>query len=620
MANPNEQTPTNKVCGVLSVELQILGDYIFSSFPFLSFFFFFFSSLLTKTLLLHMHSHSQNITMPQSSAFSSIFVQVNDSAVPAAASHSVHVNGSVVPATASRPAHVQSADDIAALLSNMSISEPTVVKPTSASPSRSHASKSPVAITSASKDFPPLRQHQQRSLADIAPSVNKASVLDRIAERRRRVIADIAPSVNKASVLDRIAERRRRVIADIAPSVNKASVLDRIEERRRRRAIANITDTSSSTLKTSTTSSRVSPPTTVADPVPVLTCQKLSSSPSAVAATIPIVPAAMPEPAVAASAPQPDVAIVVPDAVSTVTPEPAVAASAPQSDVAIVVSEVLSTFVSKSTVAAVVSETGIAAIVSAIVSELAALTPPPLPDLIPITSEPICPSLIPTRRYGYIRTWLPGSYRENKDDKWRYTHMCDRIEISDRIWDGESLIPSAATGRRPRYQVPGAYRKATHPVSQTPISGQISPVFMPHTTTRLPKHFKPVWLTCKPAKGKARGDSRYCQARPRGFRGRGPYGYHTPRKGRRCVCPIHDGTAKWHIKPHHWGTTPAESGVDRWPKPKKSNKKVRWADKVATVFPGEKPANQCLPQVPSTTDPATIDDDFPEGFCMCIGS
>ena len=37
-----------------------------------------------------------------------------------------------------------------------------------------------------------------------------------------------------------------------------------------------------------------------------------------------------------------------------------------------------------------------------------------------------------------------------------------------------------------------------------------------------------------------------------------------------------------------------------------------------TVFPGEKPWNQCLKQVPHSEDEATIDDDFPEGFCMTI--
>ena len=545
--------------------------------------------------------------MPQSSAYSSIFVQVNGSVVPAAASQSVHVNGSVVPAAAGRPAHVQTVDDIAALMSDMSISKPTVVKPTSASPSRSHASKLPVATTSASKGCPPLRQHQQRSLANIAPSVNKASVSDRIAERRRRVIANITPGSKRPTLP--------------------------------------VKDTSSSTLKTSTTSSSVSPPTTATDPAPVLTSQKLPSSPSAVAATIPIVSTVTPEPVVAASIPQPDVAVVVPEPVSTVTPEPAiaasipqpdvavvvpepvytvtpepaVAASAPQPDVAVVVSELVSTFVSKSTVGAVVSETNIATIVSAIVSALVALIPPPLPDLIPITSEPICPSLIPERHYGYIWSWVAGSYRQNAEDKWTIGHICDRIEISDRVWDAESLIPSVATGRRPRYQVPGMFKPATYPVTQTPIPNQLSPVFMPHTTTRLPKHFAPVWLTCKPVKGKARGDSRYCSARPKGARGRGPHGYTTPRKGRRCLCPAHDGIAKWHIEPQQWATTPAESGVDRWPKPKKCNKKVRFAENVVTVFPGEKPADQCLPQVPKTSDPAMIKDDFPEGFCETIG-
>ena len=328
-----------------------------------------------------------------------------------------------------------------------------------------------------------------------------------------------------------------------------------------------------------------------------------------------------PESAVAASAPQPDVATVVPESVSTVTPEPAVAASVPQPDVATVLSQLLSTFVAKSTVAAVVSETDITTIVSAIVSavsELVAAAPPPLPDLIPITSEPICPSLIPKRRYGWVYSNIQGSYRQNQDHKWNYSHVYARVEISDQIWEAESLIPSVATGRRPRYQVPGMFKPATYPVTQTPIPNQLSPVFMPHTTTRLPKHFAPVWLTCKPKRGRARGDSHYCPARPRGGRGRGELGYHEPQLGRHCFCSIHDGTARWHMDPQEWGTTPAESGKDRWPKPKKSNKKVRFAEQVATVFPGEKPWEQCLRKVPSSKDKATIEDDFPEGFCMTI--
>ena len=149
--------------------------------------------------------------MPQSSSLSSVFVPVNGSVVPAAASQSVHVNGSVVPAAASRPAHVQTVDDIAALMSNMSISKPTVVKPTSASSSRSHASKLPVATSSASKDCPSLRQHQPRSLANIAPSVNQVSVSDRIAERRRRVIANITPGSKRTKLAVKATSSSSRV-------------------------------------------------------------------------------------------------------------------------------------------------------------------------------------------------------------------------------------------------------------------------------------------------------------------------------------------------------------------------------------------------------------------------
>ena len=498
------------------------------------------------------------ITMPQSRASSSIPVPVNGSVVPATASHSVHVNGSAVPAAASRPAHVQSIDDIAALMSNMSISKPTVVKPTSASSSRSHASKSSVAT---------------HSLANIAPSVNKASVYDRIAERRRRTTLPV---------------------------------------------------------KTSTTSSRVSPPTTATDTEPVLTSHKLSSpSPPAVATTIPVVPAATPEPAVAASAPQPDVAVVVPQPVSTTMPEPAIVSpttnitdtvpvlTSQQPDVTAVVSDLVSTFVFKSTVP-VASKTNIATIASAILSELAALIPPPLPDLIPITSEPINPSLIPKRRYGFIYTWLPGSYRQNEEDKWTFDHLTQRIRISDHFYDADSLIPSVATARRPRYQVPDRFREATIPFTETPIPDQITPVFMPHTTTRLPPHFEPVYVPTKPKEGRARGDSKYCSGRPRGEKGRGTHGYHALNKGRLCGCLEHEGADKWHVRPQKWGTTPAESGKDRWPKPKKSNKRVRWAQKIITIFPGEKPVDQCLPQVPLSSDPATREDDFPEGFCDTV--
>ncbi|CAF9925122.1 MAG: hypothetical protein ALECFALPRED_002910 [Alectoria fallacina] len=125
-------------------------------------------------------------------------VHVNDSVVPTAASL-VHVNDSVVPAAASHPS-VNTVDDIVTIYSAMSIDEPTTVKPTSASPSTSHASKSKLTVaaaTSAFKGCPPLRQRQQRSLANVAPSVNSASVLDRIAKRRQRVVANLASGSNR---------------------------------------------------------------------------------------------------------------------------------------------------------------------------------------------------------------------------------------------------------------------------------------------------------------------------------------------------------------------------------------------------------------------------------------
>ncbi|KAL9134289.1 MAG: hypothetical protein Q9175_004528 [Cornicularia normoerica] len=118
----------------------------------------------------------------------------------------VHVNDSVVAAAASRPP-VNIADNIATLFSAMSISKPTTVKPTSASPSTSHASKSMlpvIAATSATKGCPPLRQHRQRSLAKIAPSVNSVSVSDRIAERRQRVIAKLAPGSKRPTPLVKV--------------------------------------------------------------------------------------------------------------------------------------------------------------------------------------------------------------------------------------------------------------------------------------------------------------------------------------------------------------------------------------------------------------------------------
>ena len=122
-----------------------------------------------------------------------------------------------------------------------------------------------------------------------------------------------------------------------------------------------------------------------------------------------------------------------------------------------------------------------------------------------------------------------------------------------------------------------------------------------------------------PKKGKARGDLKYCSGRPRGYSGRGPHGYTTLCKGRLCGCGgDHEGAKKWHVHPSRWATTPAESGKDRWPKPKKCNKTVRFADPIKTFFAGEKPWDQVLEGVPESEDPATREDDFPEGFCVTV--
>lgn len=220
------------------------------------------SSLATASSCSQVHVNGSAVP-----AAASRFIHVNGSAVPAAASH---VNGSVVPATASRSAHV---DDITQMLNNMSIDKPTTVKSTSASSSRTYASKLPLAITaatSASKGCPPLRQHQ--SLA--TSSVNSTSVLERIAERRRRVIANTTSSVNRASIQDRIAERRRRVntnnlAADDQrpkPSVKFTPTSTRKSSSTSSRVLSEFTPTS--THKSSSTSSRVRP---------ALTAQLLSS-------------------------------------------------------------------------------------------------------------------------------------------------------------------------------------------------------------------------------------------------------------------------------------------------------------------------------------------------------
>lgn len=221
--------------------------------------------LLHKPLTLPLLSHSTNITMPQliSSSFSVNRATAAMQSLAARSRIPVHDNGSVVPATASR-LPVKTANDVATLFAAMSISKPTTVKHTSASSSSSIASKSRLPIPtalSASKGCPPLRQHQQRSLAKVAPSVNTASVLERIAERRQRVIANLAPGSKRPT-----------------PPVKV---------------------TPTSTLKSSSMPSRV-PSLTPITAAPASTSQPLST-PSAVVVPAAAVPAAAVPPAVPAT-------------------------------------------------------------------------------------------------------------------------------------------------------------------------------------------------------------------------------------------------------------------------------------------------------------------------------
>ena len=194
------------------------------------------------------------------------------------------------------------------------------------------------------------------------------------------------------------------------------------------------------------------------------------------------------------------------------------------------------------------------------------------------------------------------------------------MQISDEVWNSETLIPSASTGRRPRVRLPGRSRPATYPLTRTPIPHQLSPVLLPHTTSTLPlpRHFSPVYLTLRPKK--KRGDNDYCAARPKRPGPRGRYGYGVLFKGRKCDCRWHDGEIpfhSFHLFPHQWGTSPAESGVDPDPPRKKVTsrpRKVRFAENLIDVFDGIKPQNAVIIGVQPSQDPTTREQDFPEGF------
>ncbi|KAF6234213.1 hypothetical protein HO173_007633 [Letharia columbiana] len=418
----------------------------------------------------------------------SLSVNRASAAMPSLAASSripVRVNDSVVPAAASRPS-VKTAGDIATLFSAMSISKPTVVKPTSASPSTSHALKSKLPIaasTSASKDCPPLRQHQQRSLAKIAPLANSASVSERIAERRQRVIANLAPGPKRSTPPVKI--------------------------------------TPASTIKSSSTSSRVP------SLLPVTTAPASTSQPSSMPSDV-IVPAA---------------------AIPVAVPAP--------------------------------------------------------------------------RRYGWLTVQMPDNFRQDKPGE--CNHIYALVQISDRIFDAESLIPSAPTGRKARVQLLGRFKPANIPLTRTPIPHSISPVFLPHTMSQFPRHFSPVYLPRRLKSYKIRGTSDYCPARPSKPGPRRNCGYGPLYKGRTCDCCEKDGDVpvrNYNIPPYQWATTPAESGVD--PHPRKSRtdrprKVVQFAEDLIHTFAGARDPNASFIWEGTSKDTATRERDFPEGFPLYEG-
>ncbi|CAD6572690.1 MAG: hypothetical protein ASARMPREDX12_005373 [Alectoria sarmentosa] len=469
------------------------------------------------------HSSSFSLVNHASTAMSSLAVrsripvQVNDSVVPAAASH-VHVNDSVVPAAASHPS-VNTVDDIATAYSAMSIDKPTTVKPTYASPSTSHAAKSKLTVaaaaTSASKGCPPLRQRQQRSLANVAPSVNSASVLDRIAERRQRVVANLASGSNRPT-----------------PPVKV---------------------TPTSTLKSS--------PVVAAIPKAVI--------PAAAAIPVAVIPAA---------------------AVSE-TVIPAVAA-----------------------VAEAVTP-AVAAVTEAVIPAIAAVPEVCVPEV--CIPEVCVPAAAPApRRWGRLIVQMPYNYRQ--DTVGKRDHVEVLVQISDQVWDSDSSIPSASTSRKPRARLPGRFRPATIPLTQTVIPDRLSPVLLPHTMSYFPRHFQPVYLTRRP--DKARGCSPYCPARPRFLGPRRDYGYGMLYNGRTCECCEDDGEIPFqcfNIPPGQWETSPAESGVDTNPpvvRTDRPRKKVRFAEDLTDTFQVLKDPRGVFKGEPKSKDRSTRAKDFPEGF------
>lgn len=530
-----------------------------------------FSSSVKRTVN---HTSINHTSVAMSSHATASQVHVNGSAVPAAASRFVHANGSVVPATASRPAHV---DDISQMLSNMSIDN------TSASSSRTYASKSPLAITtatSASKDCPPLRQHH--SLA--TSSVNSASILERIAERRRRVIANTTPSINHASVHDRIAERRRRRL-----NANNLAADDQ-------RPKPSVKLTPTSTHKSSSTSSRVRP---------ALTAQLLTSLSTT---TVPNTPV--------------DSSLIANDGSLIGDESSDTTASVTSIDLTAAISELTYVAVGypHTNLAVATPESPVAVIPEPELAYVRELTMPANPaiELVASQFQP-APTIHRPRRYGYVFYRAFGCYRQVTEKQWTRKRITQHVEISDRVSNIGTRIPSRATSLVPRRQLPGRFRPATYPLTRTPIPGQLSPVFLPYNC--FPDFLSPIeqtYFTLVPKKGKARGDQPYCHARPGFDAPRGAFGYASLHKGRMCRCPGHDHSVPevYRTEPQEWWTTPAESGTDPYPRHRvvnKSPRTVRFAD-VVQVFDSTKPRAACLPQEPKTSDPSTRAKDFPEGF------
>ncbi|CAF9928287.1 hypothetical protein IMSHALPRED_007429 [Imshaugia aleurites] len=240
----------------------------------------------------------------------------------------------------------------------------------------------------------------------------------------------------------------------------------------------------------------------------------------------------------------------------------------------------------------------------------------PVADDVAAVPAPVNPAIVPTpRQYVWLTVQMPENYRQNTPGK--RGHIERIVEISDRVWDSDSLIPSAFTSRKPRARVPGRFKPATIPLTRTPVPHHLSSVFLPHTVSQLPSHFAQVYLPPRLRSDNIRGTSDYCPARPHFPMPRGAYGYGILYKGRTCSCCEVDGDIPlrvFNIPPNQWATTPAESGVDLNPPRRVRNKKVRFAEDLLHVFPGSRDPEASFVYKGTSKDTTTRAQDFPEGF------